>query len=163
MKLPCAQTFFSVVTLGLLGLTGCDPYQPTMRPDYTIAVVPSAQSSVAIAPTCPSWATQNADPYDNQPLPQFGCASARNLADMVENPDDLVMGRSLAESRGVTHVGAVRRYDNNQTRGLVWTGTEDNQVANTTAPVAASPMTGDVTGGAGSSSSTSAASTAASP
>jgi len=128
-------------------LTACDPYASTMRPDYVIHVTPTALGSVATPPACPSWATDNSDPFDNQPFPQYGCASARNLAAMVENPDDLVQGRNLANARGVTAVGAIRRYDNNQPRGLLTPAAEVSQTAATTAPTATSSMTGDVTGG----------------
>jgi len=156
---------FTSLAFILLGLTACvDPYEPTLRPDYTIRVVPTAQGDVAVAPPCPSWATENADPYDNQPIPQFGCAYARNLALMAERPDDLIEGRPLADARGVTAVGAVRRYDNNQTRGLITPDAEVSQVAATTASTGASSLTGDVTGGAGAAApSSSAGATAAAP
>ncbi len=153
------KTQLAFCSLALL-TTACYPATP--RPDYTIKVAQTAQGSVATPPTCPSWAKDNADPYDNQPEPQFGCSQARNLALEVENPDDLLHGRALADQRGVTAVGAVRRYDNNQTRGLITPDTETSQLAVTTAPTAASPMSGDVTGSAGSSSS-SAGAAAASP
>jgi len=137
-----------ILSVGLLALTGCeDLYLSTMRPDYTIRVTPTPQGSVATAPECPTWSDNTVNPFDNQPLPQYGCAHARNLADMVENPDDLIEGRTLGNGRGVTHVGAVRRYDNNQPRGLVWTGKDVNEVAKTTAPTATSPLSGDATGG----------------
>ena len=141
-----SRTLF--LSIGLLALTGCgDLYLSTMRPDYSIRVTPTPEGSVATAPECPAWSDESANPFDNQPLPQFGCAHARNLADMVENPDDLVEGRTMGKERGVTHVGALRRYDNNQVRGLIWTGPDVNEVAKTTAPAAASTLSGDVTGG----------------
>jgi len=143
------QAFLAFGLLALMTLAACvDPYQPTMRPDYTIRVVPTAQGDVAVPPGCPSWTNDTKDPFDEQPDPQFGCSSARNLALTVENPDDIVHGRTLDDARGVTAVGAVRRYDNNQPRGLIWTGTEDNQAATTTASTGTSSMTGDVTGSA---------------
>ena len=135
-----------------LALTACEvAYPPTLRPNNTILVVPSANGAVAIPPTCAEWDKESVNPYDNQPLPQLGCATARNLADMVERPEDLIEGRALAKTRGVTMVGAVRRYDNNQTRGLISPSAEVSQAAATTAPTAASNLTGDVTGGGSSS------------
>jgi|GEM_PF-975337 hypothetical protein len=149
---------------GFLALTACDDlYTPTPRPYYVIRVTPTAQGDVATPPTCASWNTDVVDPFDNQPTPQFGCATMRNLASMAENPDDLVEGRPLADARGVTSVGAVRRYDNNQPRGFIMPANEDSQPAVTTASTAASAMTGDVTGGAGSSSSSAGAAAAATP
>jgi hypothetical protein len=153
-----------VLASSLLALAACvDPYAPTMRPDYAIRVVPTTQGPLAVPPPCPSWNSAITDPYDNQPFPQYGCANARDLALTVENPDDLVEGRALGDARGVTEVGAIRRYDNNQSRGLIWTGTEDNQAATTTASTGTSAMTGDVTGSAGASASSAATGAAAGP
>jgi hypothetical protein len=145
----------TLVIFGLLALTACDPYDPTYHPDYAIRVTPTPAGGVATAPSCPSWATENTDPFDNQPVPQFGCSDARNLAAQVEKPNDLIQPRSMGDMRGVAVVGAIRRYDNNQTRGLITTGAEVNQVATTSASTSASSLTGDVTGGASSGGSTS--------
>jgi hypothetical protein len=149
---------FAFLALGLLALSACgDPYQPTPRPDYAIRVTKTVQGSIAVPPPCPGWTTAVSDPFDNQPLPQFGCATARNLAEMVEKPSDLVEGRKLANERGVHAVGEVRRYDNNQARGLIMPAAEDSQVAVTTAPTATSALSGDITGAASSSSPSSSA------
>lgn len=144
---------FTFIAFGLLALVACeDPYTPTPRPDYTIRVVPTtqqgpSQGSIAVPPTCPSWNTEVVDPYDDQPLPQFGCADARNLALMIDNPNDLVKGRPLGEARGVQAVGTIRRYDNNQPRGLIMPGADGSSAAITTAPTASSTLSGDETGG----------------
>ncbi|MFA4995259.1 MAG: CpaD family pilus assembly lipoprotein [Bdellovibrionales bacterium] len=139
---------FLILSVSLLALTGCsDIFHSTMRPDYSIRVTSTPQGSVATAPECPSWSEETTNPFDNQPLPQYGCAHARNLAEQIENPDDLIEGRTMGKERGVTAVGSVRRYDNNQTRGLVWTGPDVNEVAKTSASSSASSMSGDVTGG----------------
>jgi len=143
--------------LGLLALTACtDPYPPTPRPDYTIHVVSLPAGRVAIPPTCLKWSEATTDPYDNQPLPQLGCATARNLALMVERPDDLVHGRELGPERGVHAVGTIRRYDNDQTRGLIdpQSGT-DSVAASTTSFQAAPNLPGDITGAAAAASSSS--------
>jgi hypothetical protein len=136
---------FVFLFFGFLALTACDdPYGGTPKPDYAIRVMQTPNGAVAIPPTCPSWATETSDPFDNQPIPQFGCSNARNLALMVEQPDDLVKGRPLGPARASTTVGAIRRYDNNQTRGLLDPDTSpDMAAAITTSPAAASSMTGD--------------------
>lgn len=131
-----------ILTSGLLSLAACDLVTP--KPDYTIRVVPGATGMVAVPPECPSWNTELAAAMDNQPLPQFGCANARNLASLVENPKDLVMGRDLGDGRGTTAVGTIRRYDNNQPRGLLMPVQETSSTAATTAPVAGSAMTGEI-------------------
>lgn len=149
----------SILILGItvFMVAGCeDPYQPTLRPDYTIHVVATPHGDVALPPACPSWATEKTDPYDNQPVPQFGCATARNLAMSVERPSDLVHGRELGPERGVHAVGDIRRYDNDQTRGLIDPNTNaDSAVAATTSSAPASALSGDITGGASATSSSS--------
>lgn len=155
----------SLSLASLLLLAGCESpqiYPPTPKPDLTIHVVPTPNGMTAVPPTCPSWASATIDPYDNQPLPQFGCATARNLAMMVERPEDLVHGRDSGNSSGVMAVGSMRRYYNNQTRGLIYpSSAPDTAVDATTAPSAASPMTGDATGSAAASSSSSSSAPAA--
>ena len=138
------------LSLGLMTLTACaDPYAPTMKPDYAIRVMTTPNGAVAVPPQCPSWATAVTDPYDNQLTPQMGCASARNLAMSVENPNDLIRGRELGPERGVGAVGSIRRYDAGQTRGLIDPNTAaDSSIAATTSSAPASGISGDVTGGA---------------
>jgi hypothetical protein len=82
---------------------------------------------------------------------------------MAERPDDLVAGRPIADARGVTEVGAIRRYDNNQTRGLITPDAEVSQVAATTMSTSQSSLTGDITGGAGAATTSPAASAASTP
>jgi hypothetical protein len=127
----------------LLGVAACGTSTP---PDYTIRVVPASdgQSAQAIPPTCPSWSGNDLNAFDNQPLPQFGCADARNLALMVDNPNDLLQGRQPGAASGVTTAGSIVRYNNNQTRGLMDTGQQtDTTPASTTAPVSNSSMSGE--------------------
>ncbi len=140
------RKIFALLPVALLALAACG-YAPTPTPDYTIRVMPTPNGMVAIPPSCPSWNSATTDPYDNQPVPQFGCANARNLALMVDRPEDLVKGRDMGDSSGVLAVGAIRRYQNNQTRGLLDLDTSpDMSAAVTTAPSATSSMTGDATG-----------------
>lgn len=141
-----------LIASSLLVLSACESlYAPTPRADYTIRVVSSPQGSIAIPPECLSWNDAVVNPFDNQPLPQFGCATARNLASQIDNPKDLVEGRSLGDARGVVSVGAIRRYDNDQTRGLLLPATDSSQTAATTAVTGASSLSGDVTAGGASS------------
>ena len=147
-----------ILALGCFALGGCtNPYPPTPRPDYTIRVTPTANGMVATPPPCPSWVTEHSNPYENQPLPQFGCATARNLAMMVERPEDLVTGRELGPANGVTAVGSMRRYNSDQTRGLIWTGQDPNAVAVTTSSATSSSISGELATGSAASSGTAAA------
>lgn len=140
---------------GLLGLGACSV---SPAPDYTIQVIPATdgQAAQAIPPTCPRWSDNDLNFFDNQPLPQFGCADARNLAMMVERPQDLLQGRDPGPARGVTTSGTILRYDNNQTRGLIDLQQQpDTTPAATTAPVANSKLTGETPETSGGSSDTS--------
>ena len=125
-------------------LAACGPITPA--PDYTVGVAPTADGShmVALAPDCPSWSSNDINFFDNQPLPQFGCANARNLALMVDQPSDLLTGRPSGNPSPVTTAGTILRYNNNQTRGLVALSVSpDSAVDATTAPVSASALTGE--------------------
>lgn len=147
MKHTYKITLLSFVMLSTL--TACDSLRnPTPQMDNRIRVVQQGGQSVAVAPTCASWTGDEANPFDNQPFPQYGCATARNLAMMVENPNDLIQGRNMGSARGVLAVGGIRRYDDNVTRGLIWTGTETNVVAVTTSSAPASNVKGNDVGGA---------------
>ena len=127
---------------GLLGLSGCAA--PTPTPDYTINVAPARDGRlVAVPPACPRWSDNDLNFIDNQPMPQFGCANARNLAIMVDEPGDLLQGRDLGPAMGVNTVGATERYYSNQTRGLLDPAANSSTMAATTAPSAASPLTGE--------------------
>jgi len=141
----------------LVGLMACTP---TATPNYTIGVQSTPQGMVAIAPECLNWTANIENPYDNQPIPQFGCASARNLAFMVERPDDLIQGREIGTSSGVMAVGAMRRYENNQTRGILDPSTApDSSLAVTSAPTASSSLSGGMPSGSAGGSAAPAAST----
>lgn len=140
---------FALMAPFLLAVAACaEWFPPTPQPDYAIRVAPTVDGrGEATPPPCPAWSEAVTNPFDNQPYPQYGCAHARNLAAMAERPEDLVEGRKLANQRGVLAVGAVRRYDNNQTRGLVMPSADTNSIAATTASSPSSSMTGDITAG----------------
>ncbi len=98
MRFTIFRHFALLAVTVLAGCTG------TPTPDYTIRVAPSGDSLVAIPPECPAWATESSNPYDNQPIPQFGCANARNLAVMVDQPWDLIKGRDSGPANAVVTV-----------------------------------------------------------
>ena len=129
----------------LMALVACDTvYPPTPQPDYMVHTVQTPKGLVAVPPPCTSWSANTLNPYDEQPLPQFGCATARNLAMMVERPEDLVKGRDFGNSSPVTTVGALRRYNSNQTRGLLDVSTSaDMAPAATTMSTPNSGINGD--------------------
>jgi hypothetical protein len=144
---------FFVLLLAFGPLGGCET---TPKPDYTIQVAPTpdGQGMVAVPPHCANWSDNGIDvPLDNQPLPEFGCADARNFAIMVDRPEDLLQGRNPGPANGVTTAGSILRYNNNQTRGLIYPSqATDNSVDTTTASSSASSLSGETPPPSGSSS-----------
>lgn len=143
---PQRQALRASIFLAALTMSACVELPPTPRPDYAIRVKTENGKTVAVPPPCPSWNTEVTNPFDNQPLPQLGCANARNLASMIERPEDLLEGRDIGSPDAVTSLGAVIRYKNNQTRGLIWTGSDPSTTATTTASTPSSSMTGEAAG-----------------
>jgi len=143
---------FFLLASGLLVLCGCEWTTPTEpNPDLAIQVAPSPDGMgyVAIPPDCPAWSDNPAVTFDNQPLPQFGCANTRNLAIMVDRPEDMLQGRDPGTTSGVTAAGATARYNNNQTRGLIDPSSNSSQTSVTTAPTPSSALTGDAPSSSG--------------
>lgn len=62
---------------------------------------------VAIPPDCPDWSEDIGRDPQNMPWPDKGCATQRNLAAMVANPEDLVRPRGETPRSG-------------ERRGVVW-------------------------------------------
>ena len=141
---------FLVLAVLMAALSACA--DPTPLPDNTIRVGPSpdGKGMVATQPNCVSWADNPAIRLDNAPLPQFGCATARNLAVMVDQPSDLLQGRPLDPARGIVTSGSILRYDQNQTRGLIYPSQSgDTSVDTTTNSTASSGLNGDTASSAG--------------
>ncbi|MBI1273609.1 MAG: hypothetical protein GC131_05960 [Alphaproteobacteria bacterium] len=104
----------ALVTATML-LSGCfeSLKTKTVNPDYRIMVMPSTAEEgtfVAVPPTCADWRTYIVSPVDNQPIPSLGCANARNLAMMVEDPEDLIDGGELGPTDAKKAANSVLRY-----------------------------------------------------
>ncbi len=78
----------------------------------------AAERYVAAPPSCPDWSNANILDGANTNSSNFGCATASNLARMVADPRDLVVGRSLAPASGTTAAAAVGRYNTDQVKQL---------------------------------------------
>ena len=82
----------------------------------TIRVI--ASRTTASVPGCPSWAEEAE--YYAAPMTSsnYGCATNSNLAAMIANPDDLVLGQEGTTSgSGTTASRAVRTYRSRQPSG----------------------------------------------
>ncbi len=73
---------------------------------------------VSAPPSCPDWSRANILDNANSNSSNYGCATASNLARMVADPRDLVVGRSLAPAPGTTAAAAVGRYNSDEVKAL---------------------------------------------
>lgn len=84
----------------LIALAACagDAEKPEMQGvNRTIDVTRNADGSYkANAPKCPKWNDETLTRYQNDPMPQLGCATAGNLAKMIADPADLVRDQTKA-------------------------------------------------------------------
>ena len=73
---------------------------------------------VSAPPSCPDWSHSNILDNANSNSSNYGCATASNLAHMVADPRDLVVGRSLAPAPGSAAAAAVGRYNAGEVKEL---------------------------------------------
>lgn len=66
--------------------------------------------STAQVPNCPDWSGWSQPNFTASTSPNFGCASNRNLAAMVANPEDLVRGQDTVNSDARTVAKALKSY-----------------------------------------------------
>ncbi len=109
----------------LLLLTGCIGAASTYEAaNHEIRVVQKPDGQyVAIAPQCPEWSPELVDKYTNAPTPQLGCATARNLANMIADPRDLQKGRADTTGPSDVTANAITRYKAGEPRPLQNAGT----------------------------------------
>lgn len=112
-----------------VSLSGCG----TSIPDNRIKLMPSADGKrvTAVPPDCLSWTEHETRTFENTPWPQYGCATARNLAAQVERPQDLVDPNDLGEGDGVFASATIQNYRAGRTKPLI--------DAKADAPMASSP------------------------
>ena len=67
-------------------------------------------------PTCAGWPDIQKNYVENGPILPLGCVTNRNLQLMVEDPRDLVIGRSLGEADAVREMGAISRYQTDKVK-----------------------------------------------
>jgi pilus assembly protein CpaD len=99
-------------------------------PPGTVRVI--ASRSTASVPGCPDWSEDGSDPSTaDLTSSNFGCATNSNLAAMIANPDDLVLGRNASNAGSGTTasraVGAYRRAPPTGAQPLPTTTTTGNQ------------------------------------
>lgn len=92
---------------GLLLSDGAPVLQGAVQPG-TIRVI--ASRATASVPGCPTWANPAAE-ASTTTSPNYGCALNSNIAAMVANPEDLVLGQHGSTSgSATTATRAIRTY-----------------------------------------------------
>jgi pilus assembly protein CpaD len=72
-------------------LGGCTGVIP--NPPQTNLAQTADGKNQAVVSGCPNWEIPEGASWTNAPSPNFGCATAQNLAAMVVDPTDLVEGK----------------------------------------------------------------------
>jgi pilus assembly protein CpaD len=75
---------------------------------------------VAEAPDCPDWSENIGRDPRNMPWPNKGCASQRNLAAMVANPEDLLHPRGETPRPGERRDTVWSQYVKGESTGSKW-------------------------------------------
>jgi pilus assembly protein CpaD len=65
---------------------------------------------VATPPDCPNWTSPAYGTHGNETHSNYGCADASNLARMVADPRDLVVGRPMGPPEGDAAIAGITRY-----------------------------------------------------
>ena len=68
----------------------------------------------AEVPGCPNWSDDPARSFTNELSSNFGCATATNLALMVDDPRDLLRGRDLAPADGAFLANTLGLYQRSE-------------------------------------------------
>ncbi|HWT11183.1 MAG TPA: CpaD family pilus assembly lipoprotein [Allosphingosinicella sp.] len=112
---------------GLLLSDGAPILNGSVQPG-TIRVI--ASRATASVPGCPNWGTPQLA-ASTHTSPNFGCSINSNLAAMIANPDDLVLGQDGSTTgSATTATRAIRTYRQRQPtgqQGLPATSTTGNQ------------------------------------
>lgn len=115
-----------LLAAGAVAATGCAVHQnPTEQRAWPVTVVPASDDPgrlVALPPECDAAALP--PPRDDvggwhNPDLNLGCSTARNLAAMVAQPRDLLVGRDPGPEDGQRGAAATRRYRLGQEKPLM--------------------------------------------
>lgn len=91
---------------------GGDPYAP-LRVSFV--------QFVAKGPDCPDWSENLARDPQNMPFPNMGCATQKNFAAMVANPEDLLHPRAQTPRPGERRDVVWDKYVKGESTGSDWT------------------------------------------
>ncbi len=124
----------------ILAASGVPPQSMVVRSDRaterTLAPVRITYPKIAAqAGPCGLWPEDigpsfNRDYFENQPPWNFGCASQRNLAAMVDNPADLVQPRGETPAYTMRRTTVVEKYRQGVATGTQNPSTDSSKISN---------------------------------
>lgn len=103
LKLGSYKSFFAISASILV--VGCA--EPPQRVNL---ITNSKDNPIIIPPNCPDWSVSSSVNYDNTPTMNYGCATVTNFGVMVEDPNDLVVGKSSNLTDSSRTAAKVRAY-----------------------------------------------------
>jgi pilus assembly protein CpaD len=81
-------------------------------PDVKVnTIVNSKDNPLIIPPKCPDWSVGNNVNYSNTPSSNYGCANINNYGAMIEDPNDMIVGKSTYLSSGARSATPVTSYE----------------------------------------------------
>jgi pilus assembly protein CpaD len=112
-----------------LSSVGIDPRSVALEPyfgngDPAAPLRLSYLQFVAVPPDCPDWSENIGRDFQNMPWPDKGCATQRNLAAMVANPEDLLHPRGETLRSGERRDVVWRKYVRGDVTGSKWAPNE---------------------------------------
>ena len=87
-----------------------------VAPNHVLVLV---DRYVVTPPPCPNWTKNPISDHDNEPASNFGCATATDLALMIDDPRDLETGRTLDPATGEPAIAPVTRYRADKVKPLI--------------------------------------------
>lgn len=100
---------------GILVSAGAPVTPGYVDPGTTRVVISRARAYV---PGCPDWSANGQGNYGNATSPGYGCSVNGNMAAMIANPDDLLMGQEgTGETVIQTSTKAINSYRNQTPTG----------------------------------------------
>lgn len=87
-------------------------YSPRGRGQAPVVV--AFERHVASTRSCEPWNKDVADNYENDPLPNLGCATQHNIAAMVANPRDLETPRAMDRASAARRSDVLGKYERGQ-------------------------------------------------
>jgi pilus assembly protein CpaD len=114
-----------------------------------------ADRYVVTPPACPNWSDSPETPHDNTPNSNYGCATLSNLAEMVDNPRDLEMGRPLGPMNADPGLNAVERYRTDRVKPFLASGSSQSPSSSSSGSSSSSSDSGSSSSSSGSSPSSS--------